>query len=128
LSSSSAASGASDEDAQREQCRTADAVRAMDEDAFPAIEMARRELDAAIEVGTIDGAHVVRRQMKRRDAVCTQQRFVVGLFAAQVDHRANAVLTHQAVRVSRGKAAADREVVGDPVEVRLPVAHRSRAL
>ena len=62
---------------------------AVHEDALAAVEMARREAHAPIEVLLVDAAHVLGRQMEQRDAVAAKQRCVVDVLVAQVDDGAD---------------------------------------
>lgn len=88
-----------DEDAQGEHRRAADAVLAVDEDALAEVQVLRRERDAALEIGMIDPAHVLGRQVKRRGAVTPQQPLAVDILGAQVDDGACAILPGQALRL-----------------------------
>ena len=64
-----------------------------------AIEVAAGEAHAFVEMGGVDAAHVLGRQMQQRDAVTAENAFIVDVFVAQVDDRADAVLAGQALRL-----------------------------
>ncbi len=57
--------------------------------------------------------------MEEEDAVAEQQGFVVAILLAQVDDRADAVITRKGRNDGGLEAAADGELVRDPVEVHL---------
>jgi hypothetical protein len=109
-----------DEHAKREQGRAADSVLTVSQDAIAVANVMGDEVDAALEHLCACGFKVRRRQVQKVDAMFAQDAFVVAIFRAKVDDCSDAVFRYEMRRAFDRKAAAEREMVGQPMEVRRP--------
>ena len=106
-----------DQHAQREQCRAADPVLAMDQHLLSAGKVIAHERYTPFEMFVACRFQVWRRQMKEVDACAAQRKLVVAFLGAEIDDGAYAVGLRQDGGTLRRKAAAERQTIGQPVEI-----------
>lgn len=112
--------------AKRKQCRTADSVLTMDQHLAAALCTVAHELHALLEMLMTGGLHVGGRQVQKLDPGGLERCSVVAFLGPQIDDGADPEALAKIPSPLDWKAAADRDSVRDPMEIRLPIAaHQS---
>ena len=110
-----------DQHAQAQQRRSADAMLTVDQHAPAFIDAAPDELDPARQHRHGRGLEIGRRQVEEVDSCSAQSLWIVAIFLTKIDDGTDAVLLRKPQRMLDRKATADRDMIGQPVEIRHPL-------
>lgn len=116
-----------DEHAKCKQSRAADSVPTVDQHLVPALNMFADEGDALFEMFMARGMHVGRRQVEKVDPRSPEHRRVVTIFRPEIDDRADAVSLAEESGRFHWKAAADRDLLDQPMEIWRPLFDQYRS-
>lgn len=109
-----------DKHAQRQECRSADPVLAVDQDFVAALQALPDERHTPLEMLMGRGFKIRGRQVKQLDPGAPQCRLIVTFFSPKINDCCDAVALPEVGCMLHGEAGAERQLLGQPVEIGTP--------